>query len=194
MPAPARSSIFETKRIVEKLPRHQRDYFDRGFWQGNVKFATRAVEAVYNLDGSRKAKEGVFRGLIWLLTESDGKYSTRYRSMAALNAHEKDIRHDHVFPIKDILFLSSHGTSPGRLISLCCACLVTRREHAILHALDRGNEKILGWDRYYHAGIEVKDMLKRKTLDISDVKAEMDKFGKAWRRSRFCGDASDFET
>ena len=160
-------------------------------YEERLKFATKAIEAVYQIDGPLDLKtdlrKKLFWATVWLLTESSGKYSTRYRSKSSLMALQGDIQHEHVFPISHIYYLSRHGLSVGDALGMSCACVVTRREHELLSIQDKTNDAPLGWMRYERAGIEVVDMLENRQVPLPEMEVLNAPFISAMRNARFCG-------
>jgi hypothetical protein len=171
---------------------HKRPYVTSSNYDKRLMLAVRALEAIYQIDGPLDLKgelrEKLFHTVVWSLTESDGKYSTRYRSKLALQARKGDLQHEHVFPIDDLYFLSRHGLSLKDALSLCCACIVTKEEHSRLTARDRLAERPFGWKRYQSTGIEVIDMLENRPITPQEMEALNLPYEEAMRHARFCGD------
>lgn len=108
------------------------------------------------------------RSVIWMLTEADGKYATRFRSFSARKASPKEIQHEHVFPILFIFeqFAAGHWDE-SRVIDCAVGCLVTRAEHQELSTVDRASPAPIGWKRYLAAGIKVFDEDSQSELDLT---------------------------
>lgn len=105
----------------------------------------------------------VLREVLWSVTEIDGKYTTRFRSVGTLQLEEADrianwqsnLRHDHVLTRKSLIEALLAGANPYDVLSTAVACTVTRAEHTRLSSFDRSHE---GWARYAEAGVQVIDM------------------------------------
>lgn len=97
----------------------------------------------------------------WWVTEADGKWKTRFRSVRVIklaqedpNSHEP-INHEHVYGRAELAERMLEDPSKvGSILELCIGCIVTVDEHRRLSAL-RNRQ---GWDRYRAAGIGVHDM------------------------------------
>ncbi len=185
-----RRTLDESKRM--NLPHHQRPYVPCKSYDERLAFAVGAMEAIYQLNGpfdlKRELREKLFRSVAWILSECDGKYTTRYRSTLALQAPNGAVQHEHVFPITQLYFLSRHGLSLKDALSLCSACVVTKDEHTRLSACDRLPDKPLGWKRYVAAGIQVMDMLENRLLTPEEMESKTQLFEQAMHNARFVGD------
>ncbi len=108
-----------------------------------------------------------FRTAVWKLSERDGKYSTRFRSMKALEAMPHEIQHEHIFPIRFLFeqFISGRWNE-HHIAHASVACLVTIPEHQRLSSDDRDQASPVGWQRYVKAGIMVRDMMQDKECDL----------------------------
>jgi hypothetical protein len=89
-------------------------------------------------------------GLIWFISEVDGKYNVRYKSEETICLENSvSVEHEHVFPRKyviDQLILLRNGNvtieNIQRIIKeSVIPCIVSKNEHS---KLKRG----IGWDRY----------------------------------------------
>jgi len=110
-----------------------------------------------------KHKRKMLKEAAWLVSEADGKHSTRYRTKRVVELATKDpqsqikIQHEHVVPraaIADQLF--AHPNRVAEILNTVVACIVTQDEHNQL------NREFNGWKRYSmaRARIEVYDMEK----------------------------------
>lgn len=100
--------------------------------------------------------------IIWLYTEADGKWNTRFRSRAAFGQPPSVLHHEHVVPRK--LLIDRMLASPERareIMQAAVACCVLRSEHALLNAV---SPEVESWDRYLEAGIEVVDLASGRSL------------------------------
>lgn len=99
----------------------------------------------------------MLKEVLWLLTEADGKYSTRYRSAEVVRLAQENpesnaqVRHEHVYPravvAREILGRRQEFREfPDRLDELleqkAVACIVTVLEHGQLQ------DDAEGWRRY----------------------------------------------
>jgi hypothetical protein len=174
------------------IPIHRRPYVAAKDYDQLVTMAVKTVEAVYAIDGpfdlKGEMRERVFKEIAWMLTEHDGKYTTRYRSVAALEAQQADVQHEHVFPRRQLYHLSRHGLSFRDVFGYCLGCVVTKEEHSRLSAQDRRPGAAMGWKRYLSAGIQVMDMLENRVVTQAEMEAWTAPYEKAMRNSKFCGD------
>ena len=117
-----------------------------------------AIEAVLHLPLLDDHKRGIINGMLWAITEARGKYTTRYRSKAALDApKDAKLQHEHVIPRKALIDAIMHEPERARDIArTAIGCVVTREEHRKLAAVDR-TQRLHAWERYTAAGITVID-------------------------------------
>jgi hypothetical protein len=119
-----------------------------------VESATVAIESCVHLPILERHKRDIISGLLWKITEANGKYTTRYRSNAAMQEGAK-LQHDHVFTRKDLTTrIIAEPERAREILQDAIACVVTVDEHK---RLSRLGDSIRGWDRYTAAGIEVVD-------------------------------------
>lgn len=109
---------------------------------------------------------------IWKISQAEGssKYRTRYRSVAALEATTRDLRHDHVFERRKLVQrLLDHPGRADEIAELAVACTVTKAEHTLLTALSGRHAELDGWDRYRAVGIDVVDTATGERLAMAAV-------------------------
>jgi len=108
-------------------------------------------------------RKKMLKEVIWLISEADGKYSTRYRSAEVVRLAREEtscnvlIQHEHVFPkaravdrlLEDKEALLSDSERLSRVLDQTVACVVTKEEHRRLVDGD-------GWERY--RSVAVLDM------------------------------------
>jgi hypothetical protein len=118
-----------------------------------------AVAVLHNPKLIPKHKRKILSEVQWLISEVDGKYSTRYRSklVVDLAASPSDsaekIQHEHVVARKEITAqLLADPDNAARILDQVVACVVAKSEH------DRLAGSGSGWNRYKEAGIVVYDM------------------------------------
>lgn len=121
-----------------------------------IESATLAIEGCLTLPIRERHKRDIISGLLWKITESRGKYTTRYRSKAALEAAaEVKLQHEHVFTRKDLTDrIIAEPERAREILRDAVACVVTVDEH---RRLSRISSAFRGWDRYTEAGIGVID-------------------------------------
>ena len=131
-----------------------------------LKDAIAIAREIVRLDARAGLQKAVLNTLIWNVTVSDGKYDTRYCSVAAMKEGVNRI-HEHVFQraylVKKIL------ENPARLSDYfkhAVSCVVTDDENA---ALDEIDGKLIGWARYQAAGIVVLDRKTGKPADLVNL-------------------------
>lgn len=97
---------------------------------------------------------------LWKVTEAEGgKYGTRFRSRAALQAPRTELAHEHVEErAKLAQLLLEHPDRVDDVIARAIGCVVTRTEHRRLTEVGRARPELDGWARYEAAGIEVVDL------------------------------------
>jgi hypothetical protein len=132
-----------------------------------IESATTAIEGCLDLPIMERHKRDLISGMIWKLTESRGKYTTRYRSRASMEKDAK-VQHDHVFTRKDLVNRILAEPERAREILKCAiACVVTVEEHK---RLTKVAESIHGWDRYHSIRIEVVDTDDEKVVTPPPVR------------------------
>jgi hypothetical protein len=101
--------------------------------------------------------------LLWKITEADGKWNTRHKTIGALECIDKKLlRHEHVYQkakMIEALLKAGPGGVDGVLRD-AIGCIVTKDEH---DRLERFAGEY-GWERYRKAGLEVQDMITHKRL------------------------------
>jgi hypothetical protein len=109
-------------------------------------------------------RKKILSEILWLISEANGKYSTRFRSAEVVRLAIEEpnsptkIQHEHVYPrkrvIEDILrrrdALIQDSRSLGAILDKTVGCVVTHEEHRSL------SNSADGWERYN--GVEVLDM------------------------------------
>lgn len=96
----------------------------------------------------------------WWVTEADGKWKTRFRSVEVVRLARDDphsdvlINHEHVYGRAELAdrMLRDHGQVDD-ILELCVGCIVTVEEHRRLSAQRHQR----GWDRYLEAKVPVLD-------------------------------------
>lgn len=108
----------------------------------------------------KRHKKKILSDVQWLISEVDGKYTTRYRSKEVVDLANNDptsgikIQHEHVFARKAITEGILHDQpNVANILRKLVACVVTKSEH------DRLTGPAYGWQRYANANIQVYDML-----------------------------------
>jgi rubrerythrin len=120
----------------------------------------------------------LYKEMTWEATELGGKYSTRYRSVKALELQKtlpvgqwkKQVAHEHVFPRKHLRERLSRCHSDHEIRQVLWAaqgCVIRRDEHALL------DETQTGWRRYL-GRIEVVDMRDGNPADLQALANESD--------------------
>jgi len=108
-------------------------------------------------------KKKILSEVLWFLSEADGKYSTRFRSVEVVRLATEDptskvrIQHEHVYPralvsaqiLDNVEFYRNNPEKLDLLLEETVGCIVTETEHNSLLAG-------LGWVRY--ANVPVYDM------------------------------------
>jgi len=134
--------------------------------QNTVIDATKAVRAIMRLKINPGVKKPLLSRCIWLITEANEKYRLRFRSEEALGAAKKELRHEHVFPRRDLIRALMRSTSSvKRILKKAVACVVTEDEHRRLDRVSRENPRLEGWKRYKVAGIRVYDVQRNAWIN-----------------------------
>ena len=96
--------------------------------------------------------------VLWLVSVApSGKYTTRFRSKAAVTDPNAELRHEHVYTRRSLIaqMLEDPACIDQVIRERTIGCVVTKDEHRRLSQFDKTHE---GWERYRAAGIEVLDM------------------------------------
>jgi hypothetical protein len=114
-------------------------------------------------------KIGFLTYVLWLATEHEGKYKTRFRSEAAMTITDKKLlRHDHVIQrriIADKLLAAKTEADIEAIMEDVVGCTVTKAEHELLGQFD----SLLGWERYRAANISVLDTTTGSKLVLDNI-------------------------
>jgi hypothetical protein len=99
-------------------------------------------------------RKEVLHTAIWKITECEGKWNTRFKSVIAL--HGKPWRHEHVYQRAKMVeaLLRANPEDVDAILEKAVGCVVTIDEHLRLDEWDH----LDGWARYEKAGIAVMDM------------------------------------
>lgn len=156
---------------ILKTPPHCEKYALSPERDTKLQFCVTALEKILDVPGCPDLKEDLFRAVVWIVSELDGKYTTRYRSRAALEAPAGTVQHEHVVPMRDLWALVNGPLKPAQLLPQITACVVTRDEHRKLTACDRRPGAPFGWMRYADCKIPVVDMQEQRDLRPNDLQA-----------------------
>jgi hypothetical protein len=124
-----------------------------------VESAIKGIEGILTLPILEQHKRELLSTMLWKLTEARGKYTTRYRSQAALDPPKgTELQHEHVFERKQLIdeILANPGQARD-IAKTAVGCIVTKEEHDRLTRMSRARPDLRGWDRYEAAGIAVVD-------------------------------------
>jgi hypothetical protein len=150
-----------------------------------LRFCVAVLEKILEIPGSPELKEELFRSIVWLVSEIDGKYTTRFRSRAALEAPAGSVQHEHVVPMRKLWeIVVQKCMGPAQLLPLVAACVVTRDEHRKLTAYDRSSDGQFGWMRYSQCQIPVVDMLEKHDVTMDEFKQMNAPLAEAFRATR----------
>jgi hypothetical protein len=128
-------------------------------------------------------RDRVLKEVLWFATEVPGKYTTRYRSVAAWEPQRKSKRfdewvglvaHEHVWTRASCrmrLLSAPDAESIEAVINVLQGCVVTRAEHQRLKPIDATHE---GWARYIAADVEVIDTSTGTRADLSALEIGFD--------------------
>ena len=126
-----------------------------------------AVKAILPLDLYIPHKRELLKVCIWKITEANGKYKTRYRSIGALNENKSgNLQHEHVVEMKSLIDrLLYEPAKYNDILNDAIACVVTKEEHGILTKVSREFDNLNGWGRYKKAGITAFDLVDKKEVN-----------------------------
>ncbi len=128
-----------------------------------INSAYTAIQAILFLDLYPVHKRELLDVCIWKITEADGKFNTRFRSIGTLD--EKSLRHEHVVERKSIIDrLLLEPDNYYEILNDAIACIVSKDEHDKLTAISKKNRNLSGWERYKAADIRVFDLLSGNEL------------------------------
>ncbi|MCC6493113.1 MAG: hypothetical protein IT424_08835 [Pirellulales bacterium] len=139
-----------------------------------------AVRAIVSLPEKvdQRVKKKLLKSCLWQLTQSHcfGKYNLQYASRAAAIALEagdnSGLRHEHVYPIKQVIAELLQAKLDGIEAILrrkAVACCVTSAEHERLSGVSSDCE---GWQRYREAGIDVVNREKGEVAPFDDLRSD----------------------
>lgn len=165
-----------------KKPPHHEAYVPAPGRDEKLRFCVAALEKILEIPGGDEVKEELFRALVWIVSEIDGKFTPRFRSRASLEAPAGTVQHEHVFPMRQLWdIVSKKGMKPEKLVPLITACVVTRDEHRTLSAYDRNPDAKFGWHRYAACKIPVVDMTTGSDVQPGEFQRMNDALDGAFR-------------
>jgi hypothetical protein len=136
-----------------------------------VASARKLVKILLDADDLYPAHRKEFiRLALWKVTEAEpaSKYSTRYRSLGALQSTNAKLQHEHVYErgkMADALLASPERLD--ELLSMAVGCVVTAEEHEQLTRVSKQHPHLDGWNRYAQAGITVIDMTTGRPIELT---------------------------
>jgi hypothetical protein len=144
-------------------------FFRRHDADARIESALEAIRALLPLALLPAHKRELISICLWKLTEADGgKYGTRYRSEAALDAPRSKLAHEHVY--QRARMVRAMLAEPHRLEEFArraVGCVVTREEHKRLTALGVARPELDGWARYEAAEIRVVDCETGRLIGVT---------------------------
>jgi len=131
-----------------------------------IQSAITAIKAILPLALYPAHKKELIGICIWKMTEADGKFNTRYRSLGSLESERGvKLQHEHVLEMKKLIAdLIERGEDIESVVAKAIGCVVTRDEHSILSAVSKNEPNLHGWERYKRAGIRVFDLEEQREL------------------------------
>lgn len=111
----------------------------------NAAIAT-AQFAVMSPDLFDAYRRELLDNVLWLVTAApSGKYTTRFRSHAAVTNPNAELRHEHVYTRRSLIkrMLDDPGYIEKVVRELAIGCVVTKAEHKRLSQFDKSHE---GWE------------------------------------------------
>lgn len=142
------------------------EYREHKDHQAIIDSAYHAAKSILGLDLYPAHKRELLDICIWKITEVDGKYKTRYRSIGALGeSTQGNLQHEHVFEKKKLITdLIDQPENYKTILDTAVACVVTKNEHKLLTAISREDKTLHGWDRYQVANIAVYDLVTKQRV------------------------------
>lgn len=127
-----------------------------------------AIETILPLNLYPAHKRSLLDRCIWFVTEADGKFKTRYRSIGALGADASTkLQHEHVTEKRKLVSLLVSGEDDAKnIVENAIGCVVTKDEHDLLTKVSRKDPSLDGWSRYKKAGVRVFDLKLQKELQF----------------------------
>lgn len=129
--------------------------------------AVNAIKAILPADLYPAHKRELLDICIWKITEADGKWRTRYRSLGALEASaDTKLQHEHVVEKQKIVSeLILGNDSVENIVARAVGCVVTKDEHVRLTSVSRHDSSLDGWNRYKAGGVRVFDLKTGKEVE-----------------------------
>lgn len=133
-----------------------------------IESAKTAIRAILTLDLYPAHKRELLSTCIWKITEADGKFRTRFRSIGSLNTNiGTKLQHEHVIERRKLISQLLDGTkNVDDVAEEAIGCVVTREEHVQLNVVSRLDPNLGGWSRYVQAGIRVFDLKAQAELEF----------------------------
>jgi hypothetical protein len=107
--------------------------------------ALKLAQAIAELgdDVDPKHQRKLLRDIVWIVTEANSKYNTRYVLEHVYKAQKPN--HEHVVPIESLVKrMLERPDIISQVLDDAIGCLVTKEEHRLLPKKSTGE----GWDRY----------------------------------------------
>lgn len=146
-------------KIMKKKLKHVFVVSDKA--EETIRSAIVIANEVVNLDILERHKKKILTKIQWLISETHGKYTTKYCTEGALGDEIKSIQHEHVFPRKKLSFrILNDPSNTKEYLSDIVGRVVTVEEHDKLNKAEKLNPELDGWERYKAAGIVVYNMEK----------------------------------
>jgi hypothetical protein len=135
-----------------------------------IRSATKLIKLLLDVKSSEIRTEHLrelIDKMLWKITEADGKYKTKYMSLAALKGASK-LSHDHVVTKESLIdaLLSAKPGQVDEILGTALGCTVTREEHARLTKFDYVCQ---GWERYRKAQVAVQDCPRSSRFSCSSL-------------------------
>lgn len=137
-------------------------------WKPHKDSEARKQSALFIAEALLSARENIYKShlrellsiAVWKHTESDGKYTTRYRSLGAINSPGEKLNHEHVVTRKSLVdALLNEPDRFAEILESATACTVLEEEHRRIMQVEKEDKNLRGWDRYRAAKIPVYDLL-----------------------------------
>jgi len=120
-----------------------------------IESATKAIQAILQLDVLERHKDELLSLMIWKITEAEGKYRLRYCTEGALRDPSAKKQHEHVYSRSWLIGqLKANPDRVQEVLQHAFGCVITVPEH---QRLNRAPKDLIGWDRYRATGVRVFD-------------------------------------
>lgn len=149
--------------VKSKIPSLKKPCSQKREVEQIIASATTVIDQILRMtDVMEKHKKEMLSDMIWKISESNGRWNTRYYSAGVLDkTNDEKVQHEHVVTRKEIIDqLLKKPNEYKEILKQVTACIVTESEHLKLGQAKNSS----GLDRYKQAEVKVFDRLDGKWL------------------------------